>query len=461
MQHTKRNAFLLLIGDILLLYAALWLTILIKYITGDIARLGYGWEIHKVPFTVMFALWLLLFFMAGLYEQDTWSAGRAAKERIVRTMIAAGIIAALLFYLVPELGITPRTNLLFQTIFSLILIMGWRIAASVIISHSSKTNVLFFGVSQEVLAFTNLIEENPHLGYTVATIADTEERAVEEIQKQNIHLVVASRDIRSNKELVHMLYAVLPRGIHVTNFPAFYEAITGKIPVSLISEVWFLENLIGAKRTLYEVFKRLFDVFLALSLSIVLLILLPFIAVGIICSTPREVYQYRARRARPGDGVLFFRQKRVGKNGALFNFVKFRSQRLGAERIEFNGIGTKEMEHDPRQYLFGKFLRAFYVDEIPQLWNVLKGEMSFIGPRPERPEYVKELKEAIPFYEMRLLVPPGITGWAQINMENDASVEDAPEKMQYDLYYIKNRSIALDVTIALKTILVMLSRAGR
>ena len=122
---------------------------------------------------------------------------------------------------------------------------------------------------------------------------------------------------------------------------------------------------------------------------------------------------------------------------------------------------TKEMKDDPRQYAFGTFLRTFYLDELPQMWNVLKGEMSLIGPRPERPKYVAQLAESIPFYSIRLLVPPGITGWAQINMKNDASVEDAPEKLQYDLYYIKNRSLVLDLNIALKTIWVILSREGR
>ena len=122
---------------------------------------------------------------------------------------------------------------------------------------------------------------------------------------------------------------------------------------------------------------------------------------------------------------------------------------------------TKTMPKDPRQYTFGTFLRTFYLDELPQAWNVLKGEMSFIGPRPERPEYVEHLTQTIPFYKIRLLVPPGITGWAQISMKNDASVEDAPEKLQHDLYYIKNKSLALDLNIALKTIWVILSREGR
>ena len=187
------------------------------------------------------------------------------------------------------------------------------------------------------------------------------------------------------------------------------------------------------------------------------LIFFPVIALAIIASTPGDILGYHLRRARPGDGLIFFRQRRVGKDGRVFDFIKFRSQRLGAERMG----EAKEMADDPRHYPVGRMLRALYLDELPQIVNVLKGEMSFVGPRPERPEYVEELKKRVPFYDIRLLVKPGITGWAQINMENDASVEDAPEKMQYDLYYIKNRSVGLDLLIILRTLFAVLQRHGR
>jgi len=157
-----------------------------------------------------------------------------------------------------------------------------------------------------------------------------------------------------------------------------------------------------------------------------------------------------------GDGIIFFRQARVGENGRIFNFIKFRSQVLGAEKMSHAKEGA-----DERYYAFGNFMRKLYLDELAQIINVLKGEMSFVGPRPERPKYVEELKRKIPYYEIRLLVPPGITGWAQINMENDASVEDASEKILYDLYYIKNFSLMLDLRILLKTIATVLSRSGR
>ena len=451
-------ASMLLLGDLAALYGGLFLTLILRYGT-ELAR---PWEIHKIPFTIIFLVWLLIFFMVGLYEQGSWNARRTVVERILRSMVAASIAAVVLFYLVETFGITPKTNLIIQTLFSLLLIIGWRMLASKILQRTSKTNVLFFGASEEVRSLAELLKANPQLGYEVSGLMTTDESFNKElllpkfIQEKNINLVVVSQDIHSNKELVDMLYNILPLGVQFLDFPTFYERLTGKIPVSFISEVWFIENLVGKKEG-YQFFKRIVDTILVLVLGIVSLILWPFITLGIILSTPHEAFNYKDYRARPGDGPIFFRQKRVGKNGRIFDFIKFRSQRLGSEKMS----EVKETANDPRQYPVGKILRAFYLDELPQIINVLKGEMSLIGPRPERPEYVTKLKEAIPFYEVRLLVPPGITGWAQVNMKNDASVEDAPEKLQYDLYYIKNRSLALDITIALKTIAVMLSRAGR
>lgn len=471
MDQKRFATILLVLGDILILYTALGITLLVRY--G--ANFVEPWEIHRVPYTIIFALWILLFFIAGLYEQTAWSADRTVKERILRTIAAAGITAGLLFYFITAFGITPKTNLVLHIMLSSILLIGWRMLASILIRSTSKTNVLFFGISEEVVSLARALMEHPHLGFFVTALVHTESTPVpstsivripvlslnknllEFIKEKNVSLVIASPELHSNTELVRILYGVLPLGARFMDFPTYYENLTGKIPVSRVSEVWFLENLAGSRKRVYEFAKRLCDILLALLVGSVTIILFPFIVLGILLSTPRDIWHIKKKRARAGDGLIFFRQPRVGKNERPFHFIKFRSQCLGAERMG----EIKEMKNDPRQYPFGAFLRTFYLDELPQAWNVLKGEMSFIGPRPERPEYVAKLAESIPFYKIRLLVPPGITGWAQISMKNDASVEDAPEKIQHDLYYIKNRSLALDLNIALKTIWVILSRQGR
>ncbi len=469
MKKRRIYSLALLAGDLVALYAGLLATILFKYPPKDFPWI---WDIHLAPFSIIFGFWILIFFIAGLYEQEAWATNTLIRERLIKSMTAAIIVAVLLFYLVSAFGITPKTNLLIQSFLSFALIMGWRMLFSSVLRNASKTNVLFLGVSPEVTLFAEFLNQNPQLGYTAQALMPTDDATIPQtaieivkptsdlrplIEEKKIALVVASQDIRSRKEFVRMLYNLLPTGVTFADFPTFYENLTGKIPTSLISEVWFLENLAGGKKRLYEILKRVSDIVIAIGFTCGIILILPFVALGILLSTPREIAAYKKYRARSGDGLLFFRQQRVGRAGKAFYFAKFRSQRLGAELMS----ETKSTENDQRQYPFGQLLRACYLDELPQVWNVLKGEMSFVGPRPERPEYVTRLKEQIPFYEMRLLVPPGITGWTQVSMKNDASVEDAPEKMQYDLYYIKNRSFALDMTILLKTFFVMISRGGR
>src|SRR3989344_807262 len=302
-------ASMLLLGDLAALYGGLFLTLILRYGT-ELAR---PWEIHKIPFTIIFLVWLLIFFMVGLYEQGSWNARRTVVERILRSMVAASIAAVVLFYLVETFGITPKTNLIIQTLFSLLLIIGWRMLASKILQRTSKTNVLFFVASEEVRSLAELLKANPQLGYEVSGLMTTDESFNKElllpkfIQEKNINLVVVSQDIHSNKELVDMLYNILPLGVQFLDFPTFYERLTGKIPVSFISEVWFIENLVGKKEG-YQFFKRIVATILVLVLGIVSLILWPFITLGIILSTPHEALNYKDYRVLPGGGPIFFRQ---------------------------------------------------------------------------------------------------------------------------------------------------------
>ncbi|MBZ9569449.1 sugar transferase, partial [Patescibacteria group bacterium] len=181
------------------------------------------------------------------------------------------------------------------------------------------------------------------------------------------------------------------------------------------------------------VFKRGFDILFSLFGLLITAILFPFIALAIKIDSPSP---------------MFYSQKRVGKDGKIFTIYKFRTMKAGAEKEGPRWASSD----DPRITRVGKVLRAIYIDEFPQFYNILKGDISFVGPRPERPEFVKQLKKKIPYYGVRHLVKPGFTGWAQINYHYGASVEEAREKLQYDLYYIKNRSFFLDLGIILKTI---------
>jgi exopolysaccharide biosynthesis polyprenyl glycosylphosphotransferase len=221
-------------------------------------------------------------------------------------------------------------------------------------------------------------------------------------------------------------------GINFLDFATAYEIITEKVPVSTISKIWFLENLKEGEKKIYDKFKRVFDVFLSFLILILTSPLWPFIVLAIKIED---------------KGPVFYKQERVGKNKKIFKLIKFRSMVPQAEK---EGPKWAEIE-DQRVTKVGKFLRRFHLDEIPQMINVIKGDISLVGPRPERPEFVEKLEKEIPHYNLRHIIKPGFTGWAQIKFRYARSVMDSLEKFQYDLYYIKNRSLFLDLKILLKT----------
>jgi len=358
-------------------------------------------------------------------------------------MAIGGLLTALLFYLVPFFGITPKTNLFIDIVLAALFLMLWRRYFWMFAAKASKIKVLFFGSSKEVEDLAAYLAKNLQLGYESAMIlASVDHNLIDLIRKNKIQLIVASRNIMEDNNAVKRFYEALQLGVSVLDFPTFYENVSEKIPVSVIGESWFLVNLVEINKRLFESFKRVFDIALSIILGIPTIILLPLIGALIKLNSA---------------GPIFYRQKRVGKNGKIFEIAKFRSMFKDAEK---NGAQWAN-EKDERITGMGKILRKTRIDELPQLWNLLKGEMSFIGPRPERPEFVEELQKQIPHYAMRHLVKPGLSGWAQIKFPYGASVEDAMEKLQYDLYYIKNRSFVLDLAITARTIAAVLSREGR
>ncbi len=263
------------------------------------------------------------------------------------------------------------------------------------------------------------------------------------LREHDITTVLTALDPRSNPTLVKHLYESLALKLQFFDLPTFYEKLTGKIPVTTIGHIWFLENLAESEKAIYELGKRIFDMVFSTVILVLSLPFIPLIALLIKLDT---------------KGPVFFRQIRVGLLGKPFEAVKFRSMIEGAEK---NGEAQWASKNDPRVTKIGRFLRKTRIDEIPQLLNVFRGEMSLIGPRPERPEFVAKLLELIPFYNERHLVKPGLTGWAQISFQYGSSTGDALKKLQYDLFYIKNRSLPLDIGIVLKTINIILSGKGQ
>ena len=453
----SKKVLLIITGDIIIFYAALYGSLLIRYgqkLSPDM------FHNHFSPFSIIFAVWLIIFGAFGFYDLKFMKNEKVFLYRLLRVMAINTVTAITLFYLFP-FEIEPRRNLFLIASIAAAGIFCWRYLFNLLVIRTAVTRAIFMGFNKEMVDLADFLLYHPQLGHKpVAFISSKEQPLI--LPKGLIHIplnhenlshairdtkpdmIIISPEMKGNKMTVNVLLSLIPLGINIAEFPAFHEAMTGKIPLSLIEEVWFLENLIGIKKRSYEFLKRFLDITLSVPAGIAALALTPIAALAIKLESP---------------GPVFFRQTRVGRHGKPFTLIKFRSMIADAENV--SGFKTHGMDRDPRQTRIGGFLRKTYLDELPQIVNILRGEMSFIGPRPERPEYVKDLKQKIPFYQTRFLVPPGITGWAQVNMENDASVEDAPEKLQYDLYYIKNRTLILDLLVALRTLSAIVRRQGR
>lgn len=253
-------------------------------------------------------------------------------------------------------------------------------------------------------------------------------------EKHRINQIVLAFGEKDNPQLTKDILSARLKGIEVTDMPNMYQALKKRIPINYVNENWFLKEkgFEHSTNILVIKVKRLVDIIVSSIILLISLPLWPLSAILIKISSP---------------GPVFYTQKRVGKNESLFSLYKFRSMIDKAEEDE----AVWADENDKRITLVGKILRKLHLDELPQFWNVIKGEMSLVGPRPERPEFVEELKKEIPYYSLRHLMKPGITGWAQVNFPYASSLKDSREKMEYDLYYVYHMNLLFDVRILLRT----------
>ncbi|MFA4941293.1 MAG: sugar transferase [Patescibacteria group bacterium] len=450
----KLKRIILLAGDIIILYFSLYLTLLLRYWAEPTNEL---WQKHVGPFTIIFVAWILIFYISNLYDLNL-AANNARFFRLTgRSLLIAVLLSIAFFYLTPQITIAPKRNLLIYIVIFALLFFFWRQFFNWSLrAYLPKNNIAFIGLNNQVIELIKELKEKPHLGFNVVLVVDeknSERKEIEDIQifnditllpslinSQKISSIIIASDLHRLEEIRTVLFKCLPLKINYIDLANFYESISGRVPIDSINQMWFLENLSEGKKTWFGIAKRSYDFILALFIFLLTIIFWPII--GLIIKSESR-------------GPVFFKQIRSGKNGAPFTMIKFRTMTVAGN----NFSPTKE--NDLRVTKFGSFLRKTRIDEIPQILNILKGEMSFVGPRPERPELIKELEEKIPFYNERMLVKPGITGWDQVSGEyHSPSREDTIKKLQYDLYYIKNRSIYLDLSIILKTIATVISRKG-
>jgi len=438
----RLKKFILLIGDFLFLNLALFLTLAIRYPKSSWEANFQG---HIPHFLVVFFIWLIVFYINDLYNLNL-SAGR--RKFFLKTMNAVGLsslFSIIYFYLNVQATIAPKTNLLIFISVFIVLFFIWRgIYQALVRSIMPKNNLAIIGYNSHTEKILQELQNNPGAGYETALIfktADEVSSLSELVKEKNIKTIVVCDDFGQSEKMRSALFNCLAFNIIFFDYPSFYELLTGKIPVEAIGPSWFLDNLKEGEQNYFNFVKRIIDFSGALIILIISLPFWPLIALFIKLSSL---------------GPIFFTQARYGRNEKIFKMIKFRTMRVT------NNNGAPTEEGDKRVTRFGNFLRKTRLDEIPQVINILKGEMSFIGPRPERPEIVAELEHKIPFYKIRLLIKPGISGWDQVSgTYHSPSLEDTLEKLQYDLFYLKHRSLYLDLAITLKTIATVLSRGGR
>lgn len=444
--------FLLLTGDlaaaVLALIAALYFWANVDWLKFSISFLK---ERPPAWFYLLPVVWILL--MIELYEPHRANRRDETFRGIAIAVLLILGIYLLVFFLSNPDDQLPRRGVAGFIIAVALLTLIWRmIYISIFTTPRFMRRVLVIGAGQSGTALTQIIKQTwPPPFYLVGLIDDDpqkvgqsingfpviggSERLLDVIELENITDLVFAISGELQASMFRAILQVEEHGVEVTTMPTVYEELLGRVPIFHLEADWILRSFVDQAHVngLYELAKRLLDIAGGLIGVCVLILLFPLIALAVVLDS---------------GFPIFFTQTRLGKRGQIFTIFKFRSM---SQDSEADGIVRVTQQNDERITLVGKVLRKTHLDELPQFINVLRGEMSLTGPRAERSELVEELQEKIPFYRARLLVKPGVTGWAQINFGYAATVEDTAIKLEYDLYYIKHRSFLMDVVILLRT----------
>lgn len=438
----NKEQFILFVGDLVSLAASFWLALAIRY--AEIPSFA-NIKAHAVPLAILSVLWIFVFFIAGLYERHAIVFQKKLPGIILNAQIANSLIAVLFFYiLTPYFTVSPKTVLVIYLITSFCIIVLWRLLGFSLFGTRRQEHAILIGAGEEM---QNLKDEvNASKRYNLHFVSSVDLSQIEGIDFKNEivsrvyseHISSIVIDLRNEKAeaILPALYNLIFSGVRFLDMHKVYEEVFERIPLSLVKYNWFLENISSSSHMGYDILKRTMDLAVGFTLWIFSIPLYPFVVF--------------ATKIDDG-GPVFIVQERIGKNNALIKIIKFRSM-------------TRASNGEMVITRVGKFIRATRIDELPQLWNVIRGELSLVGPRPEIPELVRVYEREIPYYNVRHLVTPGLSGWGQIKDYNvprgTADVDKTRTKLSYDLYYIKNRSFVLDLAIALKTIKTLVSRSG-
>ena len=450
-RNSERQAILFL-GDLLFAYLAVFIG-LYFWAQKDWLDFSGAFLGQRAPFWFYLLPFLWILFLIEIY--DIRKANR--REDVIRGIATAatiGIAIYLIIFFISEPNSLPRRGVFIFIIAATLLTLFWRmIYIRIFTAPLFMRRALMIGAGKAGTTLTRMLKEihsRPFVlvgyvdddpakqgqefnGYTV--LGDST-RLPALIQQLDVTDLIFAISGELKPELFRVILHAVENDVEVTSLPALYEEVFGRVPIFLLPSDWILRTFIDQTHTsgVYESVKRLIDLICSLLGLLILLILYPLIAFLILIDS--------------GFPVLYS-QLRVGKYGQPYRMHKFRTMYQDAEK---DGIARTAIENDSRITRVGRILRRSHLDELPQFWNILIGENSMIGPRAEQIELVNKFQEQLPFYRARLFVRPGLTGWAQINQRYASTVEDTAVKLEYDLYYIKNRNLLLDLAITLRTV---------
>jgi sugar transferase (PEP-CTERM system associated) len=450
-RHVSTRSLTVFAGELFLIFGSVALAARFQS-EGDLG--GSLWKIALVTIVCQLCL-----YYNDFYDLTLVHSNRELIVRLLQAVGAASIVLAALYFTMPSLMIGD--GIFVSALFVFVVgILGWRLLFNRLTgSLKLQERILVVGTGETARKVAREILDQHDFAYSVVGFIDDDASRIGErivnpgivgtpadipmlVARHQIDRIIVGMADRRGKLPVEQLLRAKMAGVRVEDATTTYERVTGKILIDDLRPSWliFSDGFRVSRATRWM--KRTID----LTLSIVLGVL----------SFPAMILTAVAIWLESGGPVLYC-QERVGENGRAFTLCKFRSMRIDAEK---GGTPIWATDGDERITRVGLFIRATRLDELPQLWNVLRGDMSFVGPRPERPYFVAELAKAIPFYQQRLAVKPGLTGWAQVKYRYGSSLEDAMEKLRYDLYYIKHLSVSFDLTIVFDTVKVVLFRKG-
>lgn len=438
----------------------------LSWIAYYLVRVETGWIPYAnpvsflVPLIVIYIYWLIIFSFTGLYQY--WFV-RSRFDEFASVVKSVSIGCFILFFLIfiddtiNNAPIISRFLILIYWTLTILMVGGGRIIIrgfqrNLLQKGIGLRNTLIIGEGEKAANLFEMISKYPQLGYKITGFVSLDkntdakylssiENISDAIKQMQISEVLIALEPGEKEKLVDVIKFCTGNDVHLMIMPDMYEIVSGMARTNQIYGVPLIEVMPEIMPAGSKLFKRIFDILLSLFL---LVLYSPLLIISMILIKLTS------------KGPVFYKQERVGRNEKTFIMYKFRSMVQNAEEYGPEWAG----EQDPRITKIGKILRKMYIDEIPQLVNVLKNEMSIVGPRPERPFFVNKLKNEIPYYYKRLSVKPGITGWAQIKHKYDSSLEDVKEKLQYDFYYIENMSLKLDFKIMINTTIVVLLMKG-